>query len=80
MITPSCREVAISIASGEFETAGGLRKLRLWAHWLVCYACRRYKSQLALVDRGARAAWTAVRDEGRRAAFRKRLAERLLKR
>lgn len=77
MITPSCQRVAESIASGEFYQAAGLRRIRLWLHWCVCYACRRYRKQIETIERGAAIAFKFERATEVREAFKKKLAARL---
>ena len=55
---PTCREIAETVARGELETAGRLRRLRIRLHFLMCRHCRGYRDQLEELGRAARAAAT----------------------
>ncbi len=77
MITPSCKRLAESIATGEFYQATGVKRFRLWLHWCVCYVCRRYRKQIETIDRGAKVAFSFVRPKEAQDKFKKKLFARL---
>ncbi len=51
---PTCKEYATSVASGELENAGLLRRFAGFLHWLMCKYCRAYVRQLRSVNEAAR--------------------------
>lgn len=78
MIVPSCKDVAQSLARGDYYEGSWLRRLRLKLHVFVCYVCRRYKAQLEFVNRGMREAAkppTSAQAEALKARLRDRLGK-----
>lgn len=69
---PSCRDFAVSVSSGEFETARWPRKFMLRLHWAACWVCRRYEAQIRFLGTATRAGRTADAED-----FKRKLAERL---
>jgi hypothetical protein len=58
-LIPSCEDVARAAADGSFDEGAAWDRLRLRAHWLACYVCRRYVAQLRWLDRAAATLWGA---------------------
>lgn len=70
---PSCRDFAVSVSTGEIETARWPRRMMLRLHWAACWVCRRYEAQIRFLGEAARKAKRPVDA----AALKKRLIEKL---
>lgn len=73
-LIPSCDDLARAAADGSYQEGPAWDRLRLKAHMLVCYFCRRYIAQLRWIDRAAKAVWGPAPDDS---GFKERLRERL---
>lgn len=71
---PSCDDLARAAADGSYEEGPWFDRLRLRAHMLACYVCRRYIAQLRWIDRAAASLWGASVDDD---LLRARLKDRL---
>lgn len=77
-LMPSCREVATSLSTGQFEETPLLRQLMLRLHLMMCALCRSYSEQLALLGRGLRERAKAARlAPDRMKGVKQRLIQRL---
>lgn len=75
MILPSCREVALGLARGDFDEAPRWRRALVRAHLWHCVLCSRFARQLGLIRRALAEAWAAV-PPAELEAVRRRLLER----
>ncbi len=54
MILPSCKEVSGAFARGEYASASPVTKLRVRLHLALCWHCRKFRAQLALIEQALR--------------------------
>jgi F420-0:gamma-glutamyl ligase-like protein len=50
----NCREVSRLVSSDELASAGGILRLRVRFHLLICRECRRYADQMRIIGNVAR--------------------------
>jgi len=77
MILPSCRDVALSLSTGEYDDGSRWNRFVLRLHMIACYICRCYKRQIEFVHRGMRETSSAKIAPRQTDDFQKRLLERL---
>ena len=51
---PTCKEVSTAFARGEYSGVSLGTKLRVQLHLALCWHCRRFRLQLALIDQTLR--------------------------
>lgn len=64
MMLPTCKEVSTAFARGEYDAASFVTKLRVRLHLAICWHCRRFRSQIRLVEQALRVAVFAAPGEG----------------
>ncbi len=75
-VIPSCEDLARGVSDGSYEEGVWHVRLRLRAHMLVCWVCRRYTAQVRWIDRAAKSVLAATPADAD-PAFKRRLIERL---
>jgi hypothetical protein len=75
-LIPSCDDLARAAADGSYDEGPLWDRVRLKAHLLACYLCRRYVAQLRWIDRAAASLWGTPPDASELAA---RIKERLVR-
>ena len=77
MFMPSCRELALKLAQGEFDSLPWPKRLLMRIHLAMCGVCRRFERQIGILGEAYRHRRDRQPDAGRLSALKKRLLEDL---
>jgi hypothetical protein len=50
----TCKEVSLTMSTGELETGPVSRRMAVWLHLAMCRPCRAFRRQLRSLGRAAR--------------------------